>query len=107
MWVRQWFQQICCSWEKILPGKLAPSIVGHVPRELSQYALRYDATITAEVKDEDPKRSPLVQGGLEIVIQVFIVWDDAFKMKKIKQKLENAQTIQNKATKFWEKWGLM
>ena len=30
----------------LLPGKLAPSLVGHVPRELSQYmwyALRYSA----------------------------------------------------------------
>ena len=32
-----------------------------------------------------------MQGGLEILIQVFIVRDDAVKIKKIKEKLENAQ----------------
>ena len=36
--------------------------------------MRYDAIITAEVNDERPKRSPLVQGGLGILIEMFIVW---------------------------------
>ena len=43
----------------LLPGKLALSIVRPVPRELSRYiwyTLQYGAIITAEVKDERPKR---------------------------------------------------
>ena len=52
-------------------------------------ALRYDAIITAEVKDERPKRSPVVQGGLEVLIETSIVWDDAAKIKKKKRKIRN------------------
>ena len=73
-----------------MPGKLA----GHVLRELSRYiwyALQYGAIIIAEVKDELPKRSPLVQGGLEILIEMSIVWDNAVKIKKRKEKLETVK----------------
>ena len=68
------FDRFAVSGKTLLPGKLAPSIV--VPRELSRYicyALRYGAIITAKVKEEGPKRSPLVQGGLEILIEMSIV----------------------------------
>ena len=58
-------------------------------------ALRYDAIITAEVKDERPKRSPVVQGGLEILIETSIVWDDAAKIKKRKEKLKTVQIGDN------------
>ena len=74
-----------------MPGKLAPSVVGHVPQELPKYiwhALQYSAIITVEVNDERLKRSPLVQGGLEILTEMSVVWDDAVKIKKRKnQKL--------------------
>ena len=53
--------------------------------------MRCGAIITVEVKNEHPKRSPLVQGGLEILIETSIVWDDAFKIRKIKEKLETVQ----------------
>ena len=59
-----------------MTGKLAPSIVVHVSHELSRYiryVFRYGALITGEVKDECPKRSPLVQNGLEILIEMSIV----------------------------------
>ena len=46
------------------------------------YALQYGAIITAEIKNERPKRSPLVPGGLEILIEMSIVWNDAVKIKK-------------------------
>ena len=54
----------------MLLGKLELSTVGHVPREISQYiwyASLHGAVVTVEVKDNEPKNSPLVQGGLEIV----------------------------------------
>ena len=47
------FDRFAVAVKILLPGKLAPSLVGHVPRELSQcmwYALRYSAIITAEIK---------------------------------------------------------
>ena len=82
------FERFAVAGKTLLSGKLAPSIVGHVPRALSRYIwypLRYGAVITAEVKDERPKRSPLVQGGLEILIEMSVVWDDAVKIKKRKE----------------------
>ena len=88
------FDWFAVAGKTLLPGKLAPSKVGYVPCKLSQYswyALRYDAIITSTVKDESQKRSPLVQGGLEILIEMSIVWDDAVKIKKRKEKLETVQ----------------
>ena len=35
-----------------------------------------------DVKDEYPKGSPLVQGGLKILIEMSLVLDDAVKIKK-------------------------
>ena len=86
------FDGFAVTGKTLLPGKLAPLTVGHVPRKLSRYiwyALRYGAIITAEVKDERPKRSALVQGGLEILIEMSIAWDDAVKIKKKKRKTRN------------------
>ena len=70
------FNRFAVAGKTLLPRKLDPSIVGHVPRELSRY-------IWHEVRDERPKRSPLVQGGLEILIEMSIVWEDAVKIKQI------------------------
>ena len=55
------------------------------------YGLQYGVIITAQVMDEHPKRSPLVQGGLEILIEMSIVRDDAAKTTKRKEKLETVQ----------------
>ena len=46
------FDRSTVAGKTLLPGKLAPSIVGHVPRELSRYiwyALRYGGIMTAEI----------------------------------------------------------
>ena len=64
------FDRFAVAGKTLLPGKLAPSIVGHVPRELSRYicyALRYGTIITVEVKEELSLISTFVQGGLEIL----------------------------------------
>ena len=78
----------------LLPEKLVPSIVGHVTRELSRhiwYALWFTAIITVDVQDDHPKRSPLVQGGLEILIKTSFVWDDAVKIETLRKKLGSIQ----------------
>ena len=80
------FDRFAVAGKALFPGKLDPSIVGHVAPELSRHiwhALRYCAIIRAEVKDKRPKRSPSVQGGLEILIEMSIIWDDAVKIKQI------------------------
>ena len=60
-----------------LPGKLGLCVVGHTPREISRYiwfALAGDAAMSARVVSTAVKRSPLIQGGLEIEIEVFVQW---------------------------------
>ena len=87
-------ERFAITGKTLLPGKLAPCIVGHVPHELPKYiwhALQYSAIITAEVNDECLKRLPLVQGGLETLIEMSIVWHDAVKIKKRKEKPEIVQ----------------
>jgi len=55
--------------------KLNGSIVGHLPRELSRtlnFLLIRDARIFADLKSTNYRRSPLVQGGLEIPCKITI-----------------------------------
>ena len=88
------YDRFAVAGRTLLPGRLAPSTVGHVPREISGYiwhASRYGAAITAEVTYVEPKNSPLVQGGLEILIEISIVWDDAKGMATLKEKLETVK----------------
>ena len=88
------FARFAVAGKILLPSKIAPSIVGHVQRELSRYicyALRYGNIATAEGKDELPKRLALVQRGLEILIEMSILWNDTVKIKKLKEKLETVQ----------------
>ena len=60
-----------------LPGTLAASITGHMPRELScfiWYAIERVARITATYTSIQAKDYPLVQGGLEIPAIVKVEW---------------------------------
>lgn len=74
-----------------LPGTLAPVIVGHVPRELSRYvwyALGKGAKFTGEVISQKAKRSPLLQGGLDVPITVTVKWNDPRCLAILKAKTE-------------------
>ena len=74
-----------------LRGTLAPVVVSHVPRELSRYvwyALGKGAKFTGEVISVKAKRSPLVQGGLEIPVSVVVQWSDARSLAILKEKTE-------------------
>ena len=58
-----------------LKGKIGLIVVGHVPRELSRhiwFSIGDGAKFEAEVHEEKPMASPLIQGGLEIPIQVSV-----------------------------------
>ena len=62
----------------LLPHKIGQITVGHIPREISRYtwyAILEGAKISAQVINEKYKPSPLVQGGLEIMILVEIEWN--------------------------------
>ena len=78
--------------QKILRGKLAPETIGHIPREIPRhvwYAILEGAKITAIVSDVTPKRSPLVQGGLEIPICVTVEWENIDGLKILKEKVDS------------------
>ncbi len=61
---------------KRLPGSaLLESTVGHLPKEISRitrFIMLHGAIVTAKVMDTHHRRSPLVQGGLEIPIEVTV-----------------------------------
>ena len=79
------------SGKALLPGTLFPSIVGHIPIELSRYiwhALERGADIRAEVKSAKYKPSPLVQGGLEIPIEVTVKWKDLKAIDILNKRVE-------------------
>ena len=60
---------------KRLRGTLADSVVGHLPREISRFLyfiIVHGASVSCKVTDARQRRSPLVQGGLEIPCEVTI-----------------------------------
>ena len=60
---------------KRLPGRFADSIIGHLPREISRptrFFLLRGGVAVAEVINTTHRRSPLVQGGLEIPVKVAV-----------------------------------
>ena len=59
-------------------------IVGHVPKELSRhiwFATQNRAKLSTIVDNTKPQ--PLVQGGLEILNRINIVWDNKQKVSTI------------------------
>ena len=61
--------------KKTLPGTLAPSIIGHLPKEISRYTryiVEHGAHVCAFVISTTHRVTPLTQGGLEIPIRVEI-----------------------------------
>ena len=68
--------------KKRLPGHISDSVVGHLPKELSRFVrfiLQHGASGSAKVLDTHHRRSPLVQGGLEIPIQVTVTMPNSDK----------------------------
>ena len=76
----------------MFPDKLAPNIIGHIPREISRqmwYAMAKGAGFTARAINTRLKRSPLIQGGVEILIMVNVEWDNADGIRTLKEKVES------------------
>ena len=77
-----------------MKGKIGLIVVGHVPRELSQYiwfSIREGAKFEAEVHKEKPMVSPLVQGGLEIPIKVSLTWEELEKLSILAAKVKEVE----------------
>ena len=77
-------RSICCCGQTSLPG--------NVPREISRhvwYAIEYGAYLSAEVQDPVPRRSPLEQGGLEILRELTVSWEDFEKLEVLRKKISS------------------
>ena len=68
---------------KHLPGALVYTVVGHhLPREVSRFTyfiISHGARVFCKVVEVNPRRSPLIQGGLEIPIEVTVETDVKYK----------------------------
>ena len=63
-------------------------IVGHHPKEVSRitkFLLNRGATITAEITSDLHRRSPLVQGGLEVPCKIKVTTPTYFNMNALKK----------------------
>ena len=81
-----------------LHGKLCAVIIGHVPKEMScrvWYAIRQGAEFSGMVKSVVPKPSPLLQGGLEIIITVIAKWQNSKGMDVLKSYVEKVVYPEN------------
>ena len=66
--------------------------MGDLPKDISRftyYIVLYGARVTAKVIDTQHRRSPLVQGGLEIPIQVMVETDYTEKNRLCLDKYES------------------
>lgn len=72
------YDRFAITARKRLPGSpLIESTVGHLPKEISRitrYIMLYGAILSVKVMDPH-RRSPLVEGGLEIPVQVNVVME--------------------------------
>ena len=78
---------------KQLPGTIRPSVVGHLPREISRYTyyiILHGGRVTCQVIDNRHRCSPLIQGGLEIPIKVVV---DIDADEKAMQALQLYETL--------------
>ena len=71
----------CCP-RLVTVGDVLPEIWRY-----AWYAIEHDAYFTAEVDDPVPCQSPSVQGGLEILLQLTVSWEDFDKLEILRKKI--------------------
>ena len=88
--------------KKHLPGSLAVDcVVGHLPREISRFTyflIVHGARVSCRVVDAHHRRSPLIQGGLEIPVEVTVEMDiseeNVLAMEKYKTLIKDKEHYQ-------------
>ena len=84
---------------KRLRGRLVDSIIGHLLREISRatrFFLLRGGMVHLKVTDENYRRSPLIQGGLEIPVEVICEMDDTPRNRAIMERYKTLVTTQYK-----------
>ena len=74
-------------------SRLRPVIVGQLPREISRFTrfiILHGATVKVKVSDTKYRRSPLIQGGLEIPVEVEVQMENSSENQ---QALSKYQTL--------------
>ena len=74
-------------------SRLRPVVVGHLPREISRFTrfiILRGATVKVKVSDTKYRRSPLIQGGLEIPVEVEVQMESSSENQ---QALSKYQTL--------------
>ena len=69
------YDQYAIALKKRLPGRITDSVVGNMLKELSRiiyFIMLHGASVSAKVIDTHHRRSPLLQGGLEIRVEVTV-----------------------------------
>ena len=86
------FDRYALAAMKRLPRRLADCTIGHLPREISRvirFFLLRGVVVSVEIVDKNHRRSPIVQGGLEIPMKLMAEIDASEKneaiMKRLKQ----------------------
>ena len=67
-------------------GRLDSAVVGHLPREISRatrFLILHGGLVKVEVTDPKHRRSPLVQGGIEIPVKVIIEMEHSTRGREI------------------------
>ena len=75
-----------------LPGIARTCVVGHMPRELSRhiwFALDLGARVIGKVIFEQFRLSPLLQGGLEIPVEIKVEWENETALHILKEKVSS------------------
>ena len=73
------------------------SVTGHLPREISRYTyyiIVHGASVSCKVIDVHHRRSPLVQGGLEIPCEVTVTMN--YSQENVRAMAEYTRLIQEK-----------
>ena len=76
---------------KRLSGRLADCTIGHLSREISRIIrlfLMRGGVVSVEIMDKNYRRSPLVQGGLEIPVKLIAEIDASEKNEAIMERLK-------------------
>ena len=74
----------------LLPGKIAPVVAGHIAKELSRqiwFGIQNGAKVSVVVDNTKSKPSPLLQGGLEILIKMTVYWYNKTYIQIFKEKV--------------------
>ena len=85
------YDKFAVAGKTLLKVRIGAVTVGDIPRELSRhtwYAIQKGAKFRATAYYTKAKPSPLIQGGLEILINIKIIWSEEEKHLKFKAKVE-------------------